>query len=483
MLAPGITIGVAALAALLSAEPAGMYLPPTETGGAEFQFNPASPDLRAAVKAREPRPDSLLDARALAEDLVFLRRALRKQYSGYPELLQKPDFDVEALFDQHIARLRAAPARVKFADSAMALFVELKKHIDDSHFGMRGVDIDPRKSYREYQAAFSGPAPPLEGCKVPQASPTTLRVVPLLAADGKPGQLVTVSARPQGDTLELACNEKRISLTARPLVSREDGIWDKPAYEWRRAGPVAIIRIRRFDGPPAEIARLEQLVKDYPQHRRSPVIVFDLRGNGGGNDGYAYDWIAQAKRGAWSSGMSALYPAGSVIPWLEWNQEVWAAIDQDRVDDPTSVAKREDIRKKWPASAAELTPQLKALPRHGEAKQPYKGRIFVLVDRLAGSSGESSAMALRAALGAKLVGERTGGFQEYGNVRILALPRTRLALHFATKRNYFQAPAEGVGQPVDIYLPPELMAKPVEELIPLLNKLPGQRSGAQGAGS
>ena len=67
---------------------------------------------------------------------------------------------------------------MKFADSAMALFVELKKGIDDSHFGMRGVDIDPRKSYREYQAALSGPAPPLEGCKVPQASPTTLRWFP-----------------------------------------------------------------------------------------------------------------------------------------------------------------------------------------------------------------------------------------------------------------------------------------------------------------
>ena len=78
-------------------------------------------------------------------------------------------------------------------------------------------------------------------------------------------------------------------------------------------------------------------MKDYPQHRRSPVIVFDLRGYGGGHHYYAYDWIAQAKRGAWSSGMSALYPAGSVIPWLEWNQEVWAAIDQDRVDDPSRL--------------------------------------------------------------------------------------------------------------------------------------------------
>jgi hypothetical protein len=30
-----------------------------------------------------------------------------------------------------------------------------------------------------------------------------------------------------------------------------------------------------------------------------------------------------------------------------------------------------------------------------------------------------------------------------------------------------------VGMPADVYLPPELMAKPVEELIPLLKQLPG----------
>jgi hypothetical protein len=38
---------------------------------------------------------------------------------------------------------------------------------------------------------------------------------------------------------------------------------------------------------------------------------------------------------------------------------------------------------------------------------------------------------------------------------------------------FVAGPVEAVGSPVDVYLPPELMAKPVEELIPLLKKLPG----------
>ncbi len=160
MLSSGIPLVFAAVTGLLAAEPTGIYLPPSETGGSEFQFNPASPDLRQAAKKREPRPDDLLDARAVADDLVFLRRALRKQYIGYPELLQLPDFDVEALFDQHIARLRSGPAKVKFADSLRALFLELKSHINDGHFNMGGVDRDPLQGVRRvpdrYRRAGAG---------------------------------------------------------------------------------------------------------------------------------------------------------------------------------------------------------------------------------------------------------------------------------------------------------------------------------------
>jgi hypothetical protein len=457
---------------MLAAEPPGMYLPALETGGSEFQFNPASAELRQAIKTLEPRRDDLLDPRALAEDLLFLRRALRKQYIGYPELLQLPDFDVEALFDEYITRLRSARAKVKYDESALSLFLELKRHITDRHFALLGPGWNPASAddYTEYQTTISGPAPPLEGCTAPQVSPTTLRVAPVLAADGKPGQLLTVSARPQGDTLELACGQRHITLSGRPRVSREDGMSKKPAYEWRRAGDTVIIRIRRFSGTPGDLDLLAQLAKDYPQHRRSPVIVFDMRANDGGNDDYAHRWIAQAKRGLWAGATWSMYPVGSFGPWWWWNQEVWAAISQDRVDDPASVARRNEWRQKWPRNPAELSVEFRAPRDEGDAKVPYKGRIFVLVDRRCGSSGESAAMAFRNSLGATLVGERTAGALEYGNARLLVLPRTHLVFQFATKRNYFPTPLEAVGTPVDVYLPPELMSKPVEELIPMLKK-------------
>jgi len=450
-----------------------MYLPPSETGGSEYQFNPASVELRRAVKT-DVRKDDLLDARALADDLVFLRRALRKQYVGYPELLQLPDFDVEGLFDEHVARLRSGAAKVKYADSALALFLELKRHIEDRHLALYGPGWNPvpKDDYTEYQTVISGPAPALEGCAAPGGRPTTLRVAPVLPASGRPGQLVTVSARAPGQSLELTCGQRRLTLTGRPRVPVEEELSKKPAYEWRRAGEAAIIRIRRYYGPPADVARLEQLARDYAEHRRAPLIVIDMRGNAGGDDDYADRWIAKARRGDWEKGTWSLNPVGSFLPWYVWNQEVWAAISEDRVDDPTSVARRTQLRDQWPRSPAELSIAFKPDRAQGRAEVPYRGRVFVLVDRRCGSSGESAALAFRAGVGAKLVGERTAGLLEYGNARQLVLPRTRLVFQFATKRNYFPTPTEGLGVPVDVYLAPELMSKPAEELIPLLKTLP-----------
>ena len=118
-----------------------MYLPPAETGGDGVPVGPCQsvlscvqavkkPDAKAGRPAGRPCPGGRPGVP---------RRALRKQYIGYPELLQLPDFDVEAAFEQHIARLRTGPAKVTFRDSALALFEELKKHINDSHLHMWGA--------------------------------------------------------------------------------------------------------------------------------------------------------------------------------------------------------------------------------------------------------------------------------------------------------------------------------------------------------
>jgi hypothetical protein len=452
--------------ALLVAAGSDMYLPPAQTGGTEFQLNPASAALRAAAKAR-PRPDELLDARALADDLVFLRRGLRQLYIGYPELLQVPDFDVEAFFDEQIASLRRGPARVSFQDSVGKVYRTLRAHINDRHLQLQGTDPDPHWEYVEYQAPVEGPPPHLEGCTAPGAAMSTVRVAPVAPK----GQLLTLSAHDQGDTLELVCGDLHRTLRRRRQAPGE-AQRDKPAYEWRRAGDAAIVRIRRLNGTPAERAQLTELAADYPKQRSAKVVVFDLRGNEGGEDGHVYRWLQQAKRGPWDAHWWSIYPVGAHHGWLRWNHLVWQSIQQGRVDDPDAVAEREKARATWPHRASDLFVRFEPGQPDEHGTDPYRGRVFVLVDRACGSAGESSAWILHHALGAQLVGERSAGYMEYGNQRPLILPRTGIAWYFSTKRNHFPEPMEALGVPVDVYLAPEQLESPVEELLPTLRALP-----------
>ena len=61
-----------------------------------------------------------------------------------------------------------------------------------------------------------------------------------------------------------------------------------------------------------------------------------------------------------------------------------------------------------------------------------------------------------------MIGERTAGFLEYGEVVTVVLPRTGLFWEMPTKRFYYPEPREAVGIPVDAYL--EDADAPIETL-------------------
>ena len=52
------------------------------------------------------------------------------------------------------------------------------------------------------------------------------------------------------------------------------------------------------------------------------------------------------------------------------------------------------------------------------------------------------------------------------------MPRTGIVWNMASKRNFYPSPRDGVGLPVALYLAPEVLEEPVEELLPLLLHAP-----------
>jgi hypothetical protein len=447
------------------------YLPPATTEGCLYCFDPESPRLRAALRP-QPRPDPL-PAGPLLADLAFLHQLLRRQYAGYPDWLQQRGFDPDLFFAHWMDTVRAAGSAIGFHAGIVEPLVALRHIVPDHHLLIRGagpaLDADPRLVCREYQAVVPDDAPvPAADALVgiPGARPATLRTAPLLRADGRIATVLTISASGGAPALTLRPDGREIVLRPRPPTPVLAP--DLPAYEHRAVGDTTVITLRSFATTTAVRQQLRRLADDYPEHARRPTLLIDLRGNQGGSLEYLRAWIAQARQGEWRSHpyqevVGALWPCGP------WNVAVERQIREGTVDLPEARAERERLRAAWSHPPPAPPSRLGLGLQRGRATHPYTGRVVVLLDRNAGSSGELAALDLRRALGAVLVGERSAGTMQYGEVRRFVLPHTGLVCQVPTRRLFFDTVVEGVGVPVAVYL--ERSEQDVTDLIPSVDRL------------
>ena len=80
--------------------------------------------------------------------------------------------------------------------------------------------------------------------------------------------------------------------------------------------------------------------------------------------------------------------------------------------------------------------------------RPWDGKMLVLLDGQTKSSGESAAWMLQHALRGRLIGARTAGMIEYGNIVLYVLPASGLHIGLTTKHNDYGVAIELDGLPV-----------------------------------
>jgi hypothetical protein len=454
-----------------------MYLPPERAGGFPYCFDPHSESLRAAVKRKRFEEGDALDAAALADDVRDLHGAMERLYAGYPELLHTPSFDVDRFFEGWERGLRDARTTVSFGDGVLAKLVDLRHHIRDNHLMVWGYGLRlaqrPDLAFSEYQLRGRADAFDPARCTFDGASPVegTARVAKQLSKNGLDA-IATFSAQSTRPFVDVRCGDASLRFERRVPHSLAHAD-DAPVYERRTVGDATVIVVRRLHGSPKELEVLAGIAKDYDEHRKKPTVVFDFRGNGGGNDGYVGRWILRAARGKIPPPYIELRIA-SANACGDWNQMVFDQISYDRVDTAEARAERDALVAKHALGGVRGEPA-HALDAEGaelKGETPYAGRVIAIVDNGSASSGESAPDALRLSLGATIVGERTGGFAEFGNIRPYVMPRTGVGWNLASKRNYYTSPRDGVGIPIDVYLDAELLGAKVEDLVPLLAKLP-----------
>jgi hypothetical protein len=259
------------------------------------------------------------------------------------------------------------------------------------------------------------------------------------------------------DQLRICLRDRHVSL----LGSRHSQIRaDEPAADVDQSAPavevagrhgVLCVTVRRFWGSPEDDRSLRDWTRGSLSHFRHERIIVDLRGNSGGNDAFMAEWILPVlPPGAEIPGTSTGWFVGKA-PLGIWNP---AALIEAR-EGRDAVPAWHRAHRHVPAPGDVLRAQAEAADEPLPAGvRPWAGRLLVLVDGQTRSSGESAAWMLRHGLGGRLIGGRTAGMIEYGNIAPYLLPASGLHIGLTTKRNELGVPAELVGLPVRAGLDP-----------------------------
>ena len=250
------------------------------------------------------------------------------------------------------------------------------------------------------------------------------RLLRSLSADGRlVYRLGVVSATPP-EPLILA-TQSAVGTGTRELELQRSGFehWSDEVFHEDRIGGIGVLRMRGFGDADPEAMR--RWVASAERYRDAPCVVVDLRGNRGGNERWACDWIES---------LTGVRPSSSLV--------------FSELESRTTMAGRLNAQLWWDRIAPGVEEIRKGLERHrnalarfgpeGEAPRwtgpllprnstiPSDTTVVVVTNGLVASAGEGFVMRMRQAENVVVVGENTRGALTFGNVSLHQLPRSGL---------------------------------------------------------
>src|SRR5690606_14381474 len=121
-----------------------------------------------------------------------------------------------------------------------------------------------------------------------------------------------------------------------------------PIYGWTRVPvgerSVAVVTIRRLAGSLEEEALLDEIGSDLARYADVDAVLFDLRGNRGGNDEHVVNWLREATEGRFYFGVD-LEVLGAAGACLDWNWRVAAFLSHGEIDSDAARAELQERKK------------------------------------------------------------------------------------------------------------------------------------------
>ena len=416
-------------------------------------------ELNQLMGDYKPIAESLTQKQALADvDLYF--RALKYAYGAYhwfggDEAFEKAEKAV-------ISRVKKEE-NLTGASLGRILYDEMK-FVRDGHFSVYdGSSINEKSVRYEYlycDQYFSkdnkGYYQEINGTKWYYSSCTdsNAKIEPTLLESGEIvyGLLLfcplTETDMEDTITLKNGSKTKKIAVRWTEQKAYKDKYANDLDYTFAEYDGISYVSIRKFHGGIAEQDSFEAFMQTGTEMKDSKLIIFDIRSNSGGSDGYAHQWFYNYT-GAHVEMKQAFTMKNTALRYDEWGR---AALGKETIDLSITDGK----------FVANDTP------------------IIVLMDDLCGSSGESMLNVLKTMDNVIVVGSNSAGYQLCGNVSQFILPNSGILFNMPISLgfNTEMKNVDGIGYEPDIWCDPQYALEYVLNMI----EVNGLVSGTQLAG-
>lgn len=396
--------------------------------------------------------EAVITAEQAEEDISYLFALLKNGYAGYGF------FNENGRFDRVQAQLKAAiEAQGQTQVSRVWLLQQIVTHLDfvqDCHFYIDifspcrqqyfwyvadwyfyeedGRYFTEQEGERWWLTTVAGESPE-NVLKLTFDELGTPAYLLGQLANYQPEESLLTFDLPDGDSFEEMV-EWETAVFAPPMITYE-------TYRTNNGIPVVVSRLF-----PAEDEKLDQFVADAADLADEPIVVVDIRANGGGSSQWGEQWLENL------TDVMPASPYFTVVLWTETAlQGSLNGAIKDGYEGPVI-----DIFNNWLEQLQnEPGGWIKAsLPT--SVKIPNDDQlVVVLIDKGTASSGEWFVGSLLQLENVVLVGENTQGAGQFGEVANFVLPNSGLPVQFGTK--LFLPPdlsfTEGIGYLPDVWVP------------------------------
>ena len=256
---------------------------------------------------------------------------------------------------------------------------------------------------------------------------------PSLNAQGDPVYRIGILSQTAPKPILLEVQQDGELHTLELQLHRSDfNYFSEDIFQEGTIGGIPVVRIRSFSDHHVEY--IDQFLESAQKYRGEPILILDIRGNGGGNERWPKEWITRftgnkPPSNRYFTEFTSKTTMMGRTNYFEYLQDLYPETyfyqtEKDRFTGQADFFEKQYMTPYWSGPFSEV-PQV----------IPNDTTVIVVMNNKVTSAAEGFIMYLQQVENVVLVGENTGGALVFGQMTLHQLPHSRLSVYLPISLN------------------------------------------------